>query len=78
MSYFINITFLKDDDFIMVTKHNRQFTRQNTFEIINKIYKNTGIKKKGGVHLLRHTFTMRLTKKGVNPLIIKKALRYSL
>ena len=76
MSYFINVALLKDDDYIMVTKHNRQLARQNAFEIINRIYKSAGIFKRG-LHLLRHTFAMRLTKKGVNPLIIKKALRHA-
>ena len=74
--YFKNIALLKDDDLIMVTKKGKQLTRQNAFVIANRLYNKAGIYKRG-LHLLRHTFAMRLTKKGANVLVIKKAMRHS-
>ena len=50
--------------------------RSNAHRIVNRIYKMAGIRKKG-LHLLRHTLAMRLTQRGVNPLIVKKILRHS-
>ena len=61
---------------IMVTRSGKPLHRQNAYEIVRNIYKKAGIKKQG-VHILRHTYAMKLTKKGVNPLIIKKAMRHA-
>lgn len=75
IDYFANETELKGDELIMKTRTNSALHRRNAFEIVAGIYKRANINKKG-LHILRHTLAMRLTKKGVNPLIIKKVLRH--
>lgn len=76
VNYFKTIGNLTKDDFIMRTKSGKQLNRTNAYQIVNRIYKKAGIQKKG-LHLLRHTLAMRLTQRGVNPIIIKKILRHS-
>ena len=67
---------LNTDDFIMKTTNNKILNRSNAFIIINRIYAKALIAKKG-LHLLRHTFAMRLTNKGTNLVFIQKLLRHS-
>lgn len=67
---------LDDEALIMQTRNNTPLNRTNAFIIINKIYTKSLISKKG-LHLLRHTLAMRLTDKGVSPLVIQKILRHS-
>jgi len=76
LDYFKVVAKLKEDELIMKTKNNKKLNRTNAYQIINRIYKKAGIKKKG-LHLLRHTLAMRLTQKGVNLVVIKKILRHS-
>ncbi|EAK0440218.1 recombinase XerC [Campylobacter lari] len=67
---------LNINDCIMKTAKNKILSRSNTFVIINRIYAKALIAKKG-LHLLRHTFAMRLTNKGTNLVFIQKLLRHS-
>ncbi len=76
LDYFRTVAKLKEDELIMRTSGGKQLDRTNAYQIVNRIYKKAGIRKRG-LHLLRHTLAMRLTQKGVNPIIIKKILRHS-
>ncbi len=76
LDYFKTVVKLKDDELIIKTSGNKQLDRTNAYQIVNRIYKKAGIRKKG-LHLLRHTLAMRLTQKGVNPIVVKKILRHS-
>ena len=67
---------LIDNELIMVTRSGKPLQRQNAYEIISKIYRKANIFKTG-VHLLRHTFAMRMTKRTKNVLVVKKALRHA-
>ncbi|MCX6074956.1 MAG: tyrosine-type recombinase/integrase [Campylobacterales bacterium] len=64
------------DALIMVTQSGQPLDRTNAYTIVNRLYLKAGIAKKG-LHLLRHTLAMRLTKRDVNPIVIKKILRHS-
>ncbi|MRJ02229.1 MAG: tyrosine-type recombinase/integrase [Epsilonproteobacteria bacterium] len=61
---------------IMKTNRGKVLARQNAFTIARRLYRKAGITKQG-LHLLRHTFAMRLAKRGVDVLVIKKALRHA-
>jgi len=74
--YFVNSAALGEEDSIIRTGRGGQLNRSNANRIVNRIYKRAGIRKKG-LQLLRHTLAMRLTQRGVNPLIVKKILRHS-
>lgn len=76
LEYFNAVAKLKDKDLIMKTTGEKQLNRTNAYQIVNRIYKKVGIKKEG-LHLLRHTLAMRLTQRGVNPIVVKKILRHS-
>ena len=76
LDYFREVARVKNDQPIMITKSGKRWNRSNAFTIVNGIYKRAGIYKEG-LHLLRHTLAMRLTKRGVNPITIKKILRHS-
>lgn len=69
-------SILDNEALIMQTKNHTPLNRTNAFAIINKIYEKSLISKKG-LHLLRHTLAMRLTDRGVSPLVIQKILRHS-
>lgn len=69
-------TDCKDDGWLFKTSYNNQLDRHNAFRIVSNIYKQAGISKKG-LHALRHTLGMRLTKRDVNPLVIQRVLRHS-
>ncbi len=62
---------------IMRTLRGKQLDRTNAYTIVRNIYKKAGIVRKQGLHILRHTLAMRLTKEGVNPIVIQKVLRHS-
>jgi integrase/recombinase XerD len=74
LEYFRSV--LKEDEFIMKTRNNKQLDRSNAFTIVNNIYKKAKIRKKG-LHILRHTLAMRLTQNNTNLVTIKKILRHS-
>jgi integrase/recombinase XerD len=74
LEYFRSV--LKEDEFIMKTRNNKQLDRSNAFTIVNNIYKKERIRKKG-LHILRHTLAMRLTQNNTNLVTIKKILRHS-
>jgi integrase/recombinase XerD len=74
LEYFRSV--LKEDEFIMKTRNNKQLDRSNAFTIVNNIYKKARIRKKG-LHILRHTLAMRLTQNNTNLVTIKKILRHS-
>lgn len=76
LDYFKFVAKLDEDTPIMKTKTNKQLDRTNAYQIINRIYKKGGIRKKG-LHLLRHTLAMRLTQRGESLIVIKKILRHS-
>ena len=76
LDYFADAAALGEDDPIMRTGGGGLLNRSNAYRIVNRIYKRAGIRKKG-LHLLRHTLAMRLTQRGVNPLVVKKILRHS-
>ncbi len=76
LTYFTNDAGLKDDDMIMITRNGTPLKRENVYMILNKLYRKVGIFK-SGVHVLRHSFAMRLVKQDVNPLVIQKAMRHS-
>ena len=74
--YFVNISHLEDNEIIMKTRNNTQMTRFNASKTINKLYMKYGILKQG-LHILRHTFAMRLTEYGAALVEIKDLLRHS-
>jgi integrase/recombinase XerD len=76
LDYFMNIERLSNKDLIMKTDGNLPLRRDNALTIVNRIYKRAGVMKTG-LHILRHTLAMRLTKRDVNPVVIKKILRHS-
>lgn len=76
LDYFQREAKLSPSDPVMVTQGGKRVNRVNAYQMINRIYQRAGIKKRG-LHLLRHTLAMRLTKQGVNPLVIQKILRHS-
>ena len=64
------------NDYLFTTKTGLLMNRSNVFVMINSLYKQALIKKKG-CHILRHTLAIRLTEQDVNLAIIKKILRHS-
>jgi len=78
LAYFRDDIKIDEDSKIMVSgvTNIKQWNRSSAFVVVNNLYKEVGIKKRG-LHLLRHTLAMRLTKRDVNPIIIKKILRHS-
>ncbi|WP_187648731.1 tyrosine-type recombinase/integrase [Nitrosophilus labii] len=76
LEYFKKIAELKKNEPIMITRRGKLLNRQNAFKIVNRIYRQANIFKQG-LHLLRHTLAMRLTKRGVDPIRIQKILRHS-
>lgn len=76
LQYFREASELHEDDLIMKTSSGKSLNRSSAYLIINRVYKRAGIRKKG-LHLLRHTLAMRLTQRGVNPVVIKKILRHA-
>lgn len=74
--YFVNISYLEDNEIIMKTRNNTQMTRFNASKTINKLYRKYGVFKQG-LHILRHTFAMRLTEYGAALVEIKDLLRHS-
>jgi len=73
---FVNIFHLKGNDLIMRTMNDTPMTRINASKTINKLYRKYGIFKQG-LHILRHTFAMRLTECGAALVEIKDLLRHS-
>ncbi len=76
LEYFREVEKLQGDDIVMRTKNATQLDRVSASTIVNRIYTQAGIAKKG-LHILRHTLAMRLTQRDVNPIVIKKILRHS-
>jgi len=76
LDYFRTTAKLDNDTLIMKTGSGRQLERTNAYQIINTIYKKTGIQK-GGLDLLRHTLAMRLTRMGATSATMQKILRRS-
>jgi integrase/recombinase XerD len=76
LDYFINEADLNISDPIMKTGSGLPLRRDNSLQIVNSIYKRAMIPKTG-LHILRHTLAMRLTKEDVNPIVIQKILRHS-
>ncbi len=76
LEYFKAVAKLDEEDLIMKTGSGKQLDRTNAYQIVNRMYKRAGIRKEG-LHLLRHTLAMRLTQRGVNPIVVKKILRHS-
>jgi len=67
---------LKKDELIVQTKSKKPFSREAAYRDMDKLYKEAGVDKRG-LHLLRHTLAMRLTKKGEDLVTIKKILRHT-
>lgn len=76
LEYFKKVASLKPDEFIMRTRSGKRLIRQGAFQIVNNLYRHAGIKHEG-LHLLRHTFAMWMTLRGVNVIDIKDAMRHS-
>lgn len=76
LRYFIDEVGLVDNQALMRTRSGEMLGRSNAYTIINRIYKRSGIDKKG-LHLLRHTLAMKLTREGTDLVVIKKILRHS-
>lgn len=75
LNYFIEEADVDQDSLIMTAKGNKQWNRSNAFTVVNNIYKKAMIHKTG-LHMLRHTLAMRLTKNHVELTTIKKILRH--
>lgn len=60
---------------VLTLKNGKKWNRSNAFLVVNNIYKNAMIKK-SGLHILRHSLAMRMTKKKVPLVTIKKLLRH--
>ena len=67
---------IDDNEYIMRTRTGKLLDRTEAFKIIKNIYRKANIFKQG-LHILRHTLAMRLTKRGVDPIRIQKILRHS-
>ena len=74
--YFRNIAKKRDDDFLMVSGRGNLMSREGAYKVVNNIYRRAGIYKRG-LHILRHTLAMRLTKQNESPFLIKKVLRHN-
>jgi len=69
----------KENDFLFFAyggKGASPLNRTSIYRVVNRIYKKAGVGKTG-LHILRHTLAIRLTKKNVNPIVIQKILRHS-
>jgi integrase/recombinase XerD len=62
--------------YIFTTSSGKQLKRDEAYRIVNSIYKKALINKKG-LHILRHTFAMRLTQNGESPFVIQRLLRHN-
>jgi len=60
---------------IMKTVSGKRWERTSVYRTINNLYRRAGVQKKG-LHILRHSLAMQLTKDGINPIIIQKILRH--
>lgn len=76
LEYLRKATDLGEGDSIMRTRTGKTMTRQGAFLVVNNLYRRAGVNK-AGLHLLRHTFAMRMTLRGVSPIDIKEAMRHS-
>ncbi len=76
LEYFRAENFGDKEQPIMITGGGKPLDRTNAYQIVSGIYKRAGIRKKG-LHILRHTLAMRLTQRGVSPIVIQKVLRHS-
>ena len=61
---------------IMVTSKNKPIDRYQAYAIVKDIMNKAGINKKG-LHILRHTFAMRLVEEGVDIMHIQIMLRHA-
>lgn len=62
--------------FLFTTSSGKQLKRDEAYRIVNSIYKKALISKTG-LHILRHTFAMRLTQNGESPFVIQRLLRHN-
>ena len=76
LSYFIDVAKIKPDNFIMITRNKTRLDRISASTIVKNIYKEAKINQTG-LHILRHTFAMNLTKSGKPLVDIKGLLRHS-
>ncbi len=76
LSFFLEELKLDTKEWLFQTISKNQLDRHSAYKGIQRVYKKAGVKQKG-LHTLRHTLGMRLTKKNVNPLVIQRILRHS-
>ena len=71
LDYFTREALLSNNDPIMITGNKTVLNRVNAYTIVNRIYAKAMVRKTG-LHVLRHTCAMQLTKKGLAWLMFKK------
>ena len=65
-----------NNEYIFITKTGKKLTRQESYKILNTLFRKLNIKKTG-CHILRHTLAINLVKQNVNITTIKDILRHS-
>lgn len=75
LNYFKELNY-PPNKFLFITSSGKQLKRDEAYRIINSIYKKALISKTG-LHILRHTFAMRLTQNGESPFVIQRLLRHN-
>jgi len=76
LDYFTREALLSNNDPIMITGNKTVLNRVNAYTIVNRIYAKAMVRKTG-LHVLRHTCAMQLTKKGVSVVDVQKILRHT-
>lgn len=64
------------NDYIALTKHNKQMDRVQLYKMLSTLYKHAGVHA-NGVHLLRHTAAKRMVSKEVNIVAIQHMLGHT-
>lgn len=76
LEYFKKVAALAPDEYIMQTRSGKRMTRQGAYQVASTLYRHAGVRH-DGLHILRHTFAMWMTSRGVDLVDIKDALRHS-